>query len=84
MNFMIKPLELDIIKNQIAKFCKSESSIQRLSDLKPMTEVDIITESLKEVEQMATFIAKFQSIPFIENFDIHELVSKASKGFYFI
>lgn len=83
MNFMIKPLELDIIKNQIAKFCKSESSIQRLSDLKPMTEVDIITESLKEVEQMATFIAKFQSIPFIENFDIHELVSKASKGFYF-
>ena len=81
MNFMIKPLELDIIKNQIAKL-QVGIKYSTSKRFKANDRSNIITESLKEVEQMATLSQSFNRFHLLKILT-YELVSKASKGFYF-
>ena len=77
MRFMTKTLELDQIIEIISKYLKSDSAKQKLNTQEPSTHIDEIEHMLLEVNDMLELIAKFGRIPFLDDFDIYQLLHYA-------
>lgn len=78
MRFMTKPLELNLILENVASRAKSKTISNEILSLEPFTEIDIIDRQLTEVSDMQSLIIRQGVLPLIEDFDIHELIQYAS------
>ncbi len=77
MRFMTKPLELNQILEMIARFAKSDTIRNEIFSLEPMTELPMINQALEETMDMTTLILRSGTLPFLEDYDIHELLRYA-------
>lgn len=77
MRFMTKTLELDQIIEIISKYLKSDSAKQKLNTQEPSTDMDEVEHMLLEVNDMLELIARFGRIPFLDDFDIYQLLHYA-------
>ncbi len=77
MRFMTKTLELDQIIEKISKYLKSDSAKQKLNHQEPSTDLSHVNHMLVEVNDMLELIAKFGTIPFLDDFDIYPLLHYA-------
>lgn len=78
MRFMTKPLELNLILENVASRAKSKTISDEILSLEPATETDIIERQLTEVSDMQSLIIRQGVLPLIEDYDIHELIHYAS------
>jgi DNA mismatch repair protein MutS2 len=74
---MTKTLELDQIIEKISKSLKSDSAKQKLNSQQPSTDLNDVKHMLVEVNDMLELIAKFGTIPFLDDFDIYTLLHYA-------
>jgi DNA mismatch repair protein MutS2 len=74
---MTKTLELDQIIDKISKSLKSDSAKQKLNSQQPSTDLNDVKHMLVEVNDMLELIAKFGTIPFLDDFDIYTLLHYA-------
>jgi DNA mismatch repair protein MutS2 len=74
---MTKTLELDQIIEKISKYLKSDSAKQKLNHQEPSTDLSHVNHMLVEVNDMLELIAKFGTIPFLDDFDIYPLLHYA-------
>ena len=79
MRFMTKTLEMDKILSKVVSYAKSETIRSQIANLTPMTVLNSVTKSLDETMDMTTLILRAGLIPFLENYDIHQLFGYASK-----
>ncbi|AUD65155.1 hypothetical protein BK011_05470 [Tenericutes bacterium MZ-XQ] len=77
MRFMTKTLELDQIIEIISKYLKSDSAKQKLNTQEPSTDINEVDHMLLEVDDMLELIARFGRIPFLDDFDIYQLLHYA-------
>ncbi len=77
MSFMTKTLELDQIKEIILKYVKSDSAKDKFIQLEPYQDLNLIHSKLDEVLDMLELIAKLGRIPFLDDFDIYQLLHYA-------
>lgn len=77
MRFMTKTLELDQIIDLILKYTKSDSAKDNFNNIEPYTDENLINQKLDEVVDMVELIAKLGNMPFLENFDIYQLIHYA-------
>lgn len=77
MRFMTKTLELDLIIEKILKYIKSDSAKNNLIQLEPYTNETVINQKLDEVSDMIELIAKLGNMPFLDDFDIYQLLHYA-------
>lgn len=77
MSFMTKTLELDQIKELILKYVKSDSAKDQFNHLEPYKDLEIINVKLDEVLDMLELIAKLGQMPFLDDFDIYNLLHYA-------
>jgi len=80
MRFMTKTLELDQIKEIILKYMKSDSAKNKLNQLEPFTDLDIINQKLDEVLEMLELIAKLEKI-FDSRFTLYTLIFSYGKRY---
>ncbi|HBY66095.1 MAG TPA: hypothetical protein DEG42_06980, partial [Acholeplasmataceae bacterium] len=78
MRFMSKALELNQILDKISKYAKSDTIRDEIINLEPMTDQDSIESALTETLDMTTLIVRSGVMPFLEDYDIHELLKYAS------
>lgn len=78
MRFMMKALELNQILELISKHAKSDTIRNEIINLEPMTEMQSISLALDETMDMTTLIIRAGLLPFLEDYDIHELLKYAS------
>ncbi|MBU1094045.1 MAG: endonuclease MutS2 [Firmicutes bacterium] len=78
MRFMMKALELNQILELISSYAKSDTIRNEIINLEPMTEVQSIRHALDETMDMTTLIIRAGVLPFLEDYDIHELLRYAS------
>lgn len=78
MRFMTKPLELNLILENVAARAKSKTIFNEIMSLEPSTEIDFIERQLTEVSDMQSLIIRQGVLPLIEDYDIHELIQYAS------
>ena len=78
MRFMMKALELNQILELISKHAKSDTIRNEIINLEPMTDLQSIHLALDETMDMTTLIIRAGVLPFLEDFDIHELLKYAS------
>jgi DNA mismatch repair protein MutS2 len=74
---MTKTLELDQIIEIISKYLKSDSAKQKLNTQEPSTDMNEVEHMLLEVNDMLELIARFGRIPFLDDFDIYQLLHYA-------
>jgi len=79
MRFMTKTLEMDKFLSKVVSYAKSETIRSQIANLTPMTVLNSVTKSLDETMDMTTLILRAGLIPFLENYDIHQLFGYASK-----
>jgi DNA mismatch repair protein MutS2 len=77
MTFMTKALELNLILEELKKFAKSDTVRQAILNLEPMIDYAEIERSLIEVYDMSSLISRNGNIPFLDNYDIDELINYA-------
>ncbi len=78
MRFMMNALELNQILELIAKHAKSDTIRNEIINLEPMTDMQLIGLALDETMDMTTLIFRAGVLPFLEDYDIHELLKYAS------
>ncbi|MCF7930005.1 MAG: endonuclease MutS2 [Acholeplasmataceae bacterium] len=78
MRFMMKALELNQILELISKHAKSDTIRNEIIHLEPMTDLQSIHLALDETMDMTALILRAGVLPFLEDFDIHELLKYAS------
>lgn len=77
MRFMTKTLELNQILEKISSYAKSDTIKDEILALEPMVEFDLIDRELTEVSDMLSLITRASVMPFIMDYDIHELIRYA-------
>jgi len=77
MRFMTKTLELNQILEKIGTYAKSDTIKDEILALEPMTDMALIERELLEVSDMLSLISRAGVIPFIIDYDIHELIRYA-------
>lgn len=78
MRFMMKALELNQILDLISRYAKSDTIRNEIISLEPMTDIQSISLALDETMDMTTLILRAGLLPFLEDYDIHELLKYAS------
>lgn len=77
MRSSLKILEFNQIRNKISKYSFSEIATNKLLSLEPTYKYEIVKDNLTKTNQMTSLIAKYQKIPFMENFD-NTLIKKGN------
>ena len=77
MSFMTKTLELDQMQDIILKYVKSDSAKDKFNHLEPYKDLEVINLKLDEVLDMLELIAKLGRVPFLDDFDIYNLLHYA-------
>lgn len=79
MHFELKTLEFNRITKILETFCNTETTKMLAHHLLPSSQIDECLFSLNQTDEMYQLISRFQSMPFIEDFDIFELLNKIEK-----
>ncbi|VEU80793.1 endonuclease MutS2 [Haploplasma axanthum] len=69
MSFSTKTLEFDAIKTQVQKYAYSEITKNRIEEMLPETNLFKINKITNETNEILKIVARFGTIPFLENFD---------------
>jgi DNA mismatch repair protein MutS2 len=77
MTFMTKALELNLILEEVKKYAKSDTVRDAIIHLEPMIDVFEIERSLNEVYDMSSLISRNGNLPFLDDYDIDELINYA-------
>ncbi len=80
MRFMTKTLELNKILASISVYAKTETVKAEIINLEPMVVKNAIDQSLDETMDMTTLILRAGHLPFLENYDIHQLLRYSKKS----
>ncbi|MDY0295482.1 MAG: hypothetical protein RBQ71_06710, partial [Acholeplasmataceae bacterium] len=78
MRFMMKPLELHLILDKVSFYAKSKTIQDEIMQLEPLVDLEMIERQLTEVSDMLSLIERQGILPFVEDYDIHELIQYAS------
>ncbi len=78
MRFMTKTLELNQILEMVAKKAKCDTIRNDILSMQPMTDLGSIEQALIETLDMTTLILRSGSLPILEDYDIHQLLSYAT------
>jgi DNA mismatch repair protein MutS2 len=74
----MKPLELHLILDKVSFYAKSKTIQDEIMQLEPLVDLEMIERQLTEVSDMLSLIERQGILPFVEDYDIHELIQYAS------
>jgi DNA mismatch repair protein MutS2 len=77
---MTKTLEFEDILKLITKYAHTDSTIKRITELKPNNQIDLVNQSLVETKDFLTMIERGSHCPLIDDFDIVQLFKYANKN----
>lgn len=75
MTFMTKALELNLILEEVKKYAKSDTVREAILTLEPTTDLIMIQQNLNETYDMTSLIARNGNLPFLDDYDIDELIN---------